>query len=230
MKPYPIFLVGLEQKHCIVIGGTHEAEGKVKGLLECDANLTVISPILTPTLLDWAEEGLFTWIPRSYQPGDLKGAFFVLAERADPITNCHIWAEGQHENCLVNVMDVIPYCNFAAGSVIRQGPLTMAVSTSGAAPAFAVRLRQRLQKEFGPEYKTYLDWLQSIRGHMKETHPAFPQRKKCWYEIVDSDILELIRNDQLEEARDLLQEISEIEQLPHEIQTHVYHQLPAAAD
>ncbi len=218
MKPYPIFLVGLEKKHCIVIGGTHEAEGKVKGLLECNAKLTVIAQILTPTLLDWAQEGRFRWIGRDYQPGDLAGAFFVLAERADPITNCHIWAEGLHENCLVNVMDVIPYCNFAAGSVIRQGPLTIAVSTSGAAPAFAVRMRQRMEKEFGPEYKTYLDWLQAMRNPMKQSFPTFAERKKKWYEVVDSEILELIREDRLEEARDLLQTISEVDVLPADVQ------------
>lgn len=217
MKPYPIFLVGLEHKRCVVIGGSHEAEFKVKGLLECDANLTVIAPHLTDELQDLADAGAFMWIAREYRPGDLKGAFFVLSERFTPIEDCRIWAEGLTENCLVNVMDDIPRCNFVAGSVIRQGPLTISISTSGAAPAFSVRLRQKLEAEFGSEYKTYLDWLQSIRPHMKATHPQFSQRKKCWYEVVDSDILELIRGDRLEEARDRLQQITNIQELPETI-------------
>lgn len=221
MKPYPIFLVGLDKKHCIVIGGSHEAEFKVKGLLEVGANLTVIAPELTSNLHDLAEQGAFVWLARNYQPGDLKGAFFVLSERFTPLEDCRIWAEGVHENCLVNVMDDIPRCNYVAGSVIRQGPLTISISTSGAAPAFSVRLRQKLENEFGPEYKTYLDWLQSIRPSMKQTHRSFQERKKRWYEVVDSDILELIRSDRLEEARDQLQAITEINQLPAEVEESV---------
>ncbi|MEM8863398.1 MAG: bifunctional precorrin-2 dehydrogenase/sirohydrochlorin ferrochelatase [Chloroflexota bacterium] len=217
MKPYPIFLVGLEHKRCVVIGGSHEAEFKVKGLLACDANLTVITPHLTDELQSLADKGSFMWIAREYRPGDLKGAFFVLSERFTPIEDCRIWAEGLKENCLVNVMDDIPRCNFVAGSVIRQGPLTISISTSGAAPAFSVRLRQKLEAEFGAEYKTYLDWLQSIRPHMKDTHPQFLERKKRWYEVVDSDILELIRENRLEEARDRLQFITQIEELPETI-------------
>lgn len=214
MKPYPIFLVGLDKKRCIVIGGSHEAEFKVKQLLECDANLTVIAPALTDELTQLAAENRFMWIKRNYRPGDLRGAFFVLAERFTPVEDCRIWAEGLRENCLVNVMDDIPRCNYVAGSVIRQGPLTIAISTSGAAPAFSVRLRQRLQKEFGPEYKTYLEWLQSIRPAMKQTHPKFKERKKHWYELVDSDVLELIRAGDLEAARGKLQDITQIEELP----------------
>ncbi|MFK7801852.1 MAG: bifunctional precorrin-2 dehydrogenase/sirohydrochlorin ferrochelatase [Anaerolineae bacterium] len=218
MKPYPIFLVGLEKKRSIVIGGSDEAEFKVKGLLECGANLTVIAPRLTEELHALAQNGEFVWIARDYRPGDLKGAFFVLAERFTPLEDCRIWAEGLVENCLVNVMDDIPRCNFVAGSVIRQGPLAIAISTSGAAPAFSVRLRQKLQNEFGPEYKTYLDWLQSIRPSMKQTHPSFQKRKERWYDVVDSEILELIRADKLEDARNKLQAITEIKELPDEIQ------------
>lgn len=208
MKPYPIFLVGLETKHCVVIGGGHEAEFKVGGLLQCDAEVTVIHPTLTDKLACWAEEGRLTWIRRDYEPGDLKGAFLVIAERQDPAVHRQIWAEGVAENCLTNVMDDNDHCNFVAGSVVRQGPLTMAISTSGAAPAFAVRLRQRFEQEFGPEYGIFLDWLLALRPGMQATHPSFGDRKKRWYDIVDSDILELIRADRLEEARTRLGALS----------------------
>ena len=232
MKPYPIFLVGLDKKRCIVIGGSHEAEFKVKQLLECDANLTVIAPTLTDELAFLAAENRFIWIKRNYRPGDLRGAFFVLAERFTPVEDCRIWAEGLRENCLVNVMDDIPRCNYVAGSIIRQGPLTIAISTSGAAPAFSVRLRQRMQQEFGPEYKTYLEWLQSIRPAMKATHPQFTERKKHWYELVDSDVLALIRSGELEAARDKLQAITQIEELPFETEDAVelFDLVPVAAD
>ena len=71
MKGYPIFLTGLAEKRCIVVGGESEAERKVTGLLECDAAVTVISANLSAQLHLWVEEGIIAWIPRSYQPGDL---------------------------------------------------------------------------------------------------------------------------------------------------------------
>ena len=134
MKPYPIFLVDLASRPCIVIGGGNEGEFKVKGLLDCDAAVTMISLHLTPQLQTWAEEGWLTWIKRHYLPGDLEGAFLVIAERSDPETNAQIWQEAQTEGALINVMDDVPHCNFVAGSVIRRGPLVVSISTSGAAP------------------------------------------------------------------------------------------------
>lgn len=210
MKPYPVFLIGLADRHCIVIGGRYEAEQKVRGLLECEATVTVISPHLTEALQGWADEGCFTWLKRPFQPGDLRGAFLVIAERADAETNGRIYEEAEAEKALVNVMDDVPHCNFTAGSVVRQGALTVAISTSGAAPTLAVRLRERMQAEFGPEYATFLAWMQALRQPMAERYPSFAERRRRWYELVDSDVLELIRNGRDEEARQRIEEIVEI--------------------
>lgn len=210
MKPYPIFLTGLHNRHCIVIGGTHEAEGKVRGLLAVDATITVISPELNKTLSKWAEEGYFTWLKRPFQPGDLQGAFLVIAERSDPETNTLIWNEAEAEGILVNVMDDVDHCNFVAGSVIRQGPLVLTISTSGAAPALAVRLRQHFEQEFGEEYKLFLEWMQSLRPHMAATYNSFQERKKRYYALVDSDVLLMIKNGRLAEAKACVEEITGI--------------------
>jgi precorrin-2 dehydrogenase / sirohydrochlorin ferrochelatase len=214
MQPYPIFLVGLENRHCIVIGGGHEGEGKVKGLLDCSATVTLISPELTPTLQAWAEEGRFTWLNRDYQPGDLRGAFLVIAERSDPAQNKAIWDEAEAERILVNVMDDVPHCNFVAGSVVRQGALTMSISTAGAAPTLAVRLRQRFEQEFGPEYALYLAWMQSLREPMAAQYPSFSVRREKWYALVDSGVLELLRQERYEEAWALVGEITAVDNLP----------------
>jgi len=210
MKPYPIFLTGLHNRHCIVIGGAHEAEGKVRSLLAVDATVTVISPELNETLTEWAEEGCFTWLKRPFQPGDLRGAFLVIAERSDPESNALIWEEGDAEGVLVNVMDDIDHCNFVAGSVVRQGPLTLSISTSGAAPALAVRLRERFEAEFGREYAIFLEWMQALRPHMSATYPSFQERKRRYYELVDSDVLSLIKNGRLAEARQQVETITGI--------------------
>lgn len=207
MKPYPIFLINLADRHCIVIGGGHEAEGKVAGLLECDATVTVISNTLTETLTAWADEGRITWLARPYHAGDLRGAFLVVAERKDDATNSAIWQEATAEGALVNVMDDVPHCNFVAGSVVRQGPLTVAISTSGAAPALSVRLRQKLTREFGPEYGLFLEWMRDLRGPMSEHYPDFATRRSRWYELVDSDILALLREGKRTQARQRIAEL-----------------------
>lgn len=218
MKPYPIFLIGLENRNCIVIGGGHEAENKVKGLLDVAATVTVISPTLTPTMQAWADDGRFVWLDRPYQPGDCRGAFLVIAERTDLQTNTAIAAEAEQEKALVNVMDDVDHCNFTAGSVVRQGPLTISISTSGAAPTLAVRLRQEFEQRFDPSYGTFLEWMQALRAPMAATYPQFSERKRRWYEIVDSDVLTLIRDGRLAEAQHRLSQISQIDPLPPAIQ------------
>jgi precorrin-2 dehydrogenase / sirohydrochlorin ferrochelatase len=214
MKPYPIFLIDLADRHCIVIGGAGEAEYKMRGLLDCDATVTLISPTLSKQLQAWADEGRFTWLDRDYQPGDLQGAFLVIAEHGDPERNDRIWAEAQAVGALVNVNDDVAHCNFVAGSVVRQGPLAMSISTSGCAPAFSVRLRQRFQKEFGPEYDLFLRWLGALRRPMVSRHPTFAERRKRWYRVVDSDVLSLLQDGDLAQARRRLSEITAIDPLP----------------
>jgi siroheme synthase-like protein len=207
MKVYPIFLNDLSRRRCIVIGGGHEAERKVEGLLACDATITLIASAITSVLQAWAEAGRVTWIGRDYEPGDLKGAFLVICENTQPERNEQIWQEGEAEGALVNVMDDIPHCNFVAGSVIRQGALVISISSSGAAPALAVRLRQRLEREFGPEYAEFLQMMQALREPMAACYPAFAERRDHWYKLVDSDILDHLRLGQYGKAYQRLAEI-----------------------
>jgi siroheme synthase-like protein len=207
LKPYPIFLVGLENRHCIVVGGGKEAELKVRSLLDCDATVTVIGPTLTPALQAWAEEGRFAWLARPYQPGDLQGAFLAFAERSDPQRDALLFEEAEAEKVLVNLIDDIPHCSFIAGSVVRRGPLVITVSTSGAAPALAVRLRERFEAEFGSEYGEFLELMFSLREPISTLVPEFGERRARWYRLVDSDILDLIRRKEFAQANRRIVEI-----------------------
>ncbi len=207
MKGYPLFLIGLEKRRCVVVGGGREAERKIEGLLECDAATTVIARDVTDRIRSLADERRLTWIERDYRSGDLKGAFLVIAERRDRATNTRIWNEAQTEGALVNIMDDVEHCDFIAGSVIRRGPLTVAISTSGCAPALAVRLRERLQRELGPEYATFLEMMRALREPMIRRYPDFDERRARWYALVDSDIIEHLRAGRTEPARALLEQL-----------------------
>ena len=211
MKPYPLFLIGLQDRHCVVVGGGHEAEHKVAGLLDVEAAITVIAPELTPALQQWADDGRFVWLDRDYETGDLKGAFLVISERAAAERNAAIYEEAEAERALVNVMDDVAHCNVVAGSVVRQGPLVISISTSGAAPALAVRLREEFEQRFDPAYGTFLEWMERLRPSMAATYPQFSERKRRWYELVDSEVLALIRDGREAEARQLIADIAGME-------------------
>ena len=193
MKGYPLFLIGLEKRRCVVVGGGQEAQRKVEGLIECNAATTVIARDVTDRIRSLATEGRLIWIARNYRSGDLKHAFLVIADRRDHASNSRIRNEAQSEGALINIMDDVEHCDFIAGSVIRRGALTVAISTSGCAPALAVRLRERLQGELGPEYATFLEMMRAVREPMIRRYPDFDERRARWYELVDSDIIEHLR-------------------------------------
>lgn len=207
MEVYPIYLRRLNERKTVIIGGDSEAEAKVEDLLERKALLTVISSALTERLQLWADQGRFTWIPREYREGDLERAFMAIVADFEGDVNERVYKEAEERGILVNVMDDIPHANFAFGAIVKQGPLTISISTSGAAPALAVRLRQRFEKEFGEEYAHFLEFVQKLRKPLSRHYPDFSTRKKLWYELIDSDVLEFFREGQLQKAYNKTAEI-----------------------
>src|SRR6266508_2881292 len=203
---YPVY-IQLREQPCVVIGGGKIAEGKVDGLLEAEAKVTVISPDLTPRLHDLVNQKQITHLARTYQPGDLTGAFMVICatDRAD--INHQVWQEASANRQLVNVVDDTPRCNFIAPSILRKGDLTIAISTSGKAPALAVRLKERLQREIGPEYERFLELARALREPLAQHIPDFETRKALWYELVDSEILDVLARGDETSAREIISRV-----------------------
>jgi len=192
MKTYPVNLV-LENRLVILIGAKGEITHKIPGLLEVSAQVRVIAPEADEVVQRYAAEGQIEWLARPYQPGDLAGASLVIAATGDSTVHDAVWAEGEANGQLVNVMDVLPQCNFHAASLVRRGQLTIAIGTGGAAPALAVTLRKRFAGEFGPEYADFLDYAQALRPLVAERIPTFRDRADFWYALVESEALALLR-------------------------------------
>jgi precorrin-2 dehydrogenase / sirohydrochlorin ferrochelatase len=203
---YPIYLQ-LESQSCIVIGGGKIAEDKVEGLLNAGARVTVISPDLTPRLRQLGRGREVMHIARGYQRGDLIGAFLVICATDRREVNRAVWEEASANGQLVNVVDDTLHCNFIAPAVLRNGDLTIAISTAGKAPALAVRLKERLQRELGPEYGRFLELAGELRERLAREVPDFEERKALWYELVDSDVLDLLASG---DEADATQRISEL--------------------
>jgi siroheme synthase-like protein len=125
--------------------------------------------------------------------GDDNEATLVDAT-GDQSVHDQVWAEAQANGQLVNVMDVIPQCNFHAASIVRQGQLTIAIGTGGAAPALAATLRRRFEKGFGPEYAEFLEYVQALRPIVAERIPTFHRRAEFWYKLIDNNAITLLRN------------------------------------
>ncbi len=189
---YPVFL-DLTGRPCFVIGGCAMAEEKVKGLVAAGARVTVISPDMTPGLAQLGIEEKVDFIARRYRRGDLRTAFLVVVvSQAPPIVQA-VWEETRGRNILVNTLDNVPHCDFIAPAIVRRGDLTVAISTGGKAPVMAVRLRQKLEKELGPEHARFLELAGMLRAPLARLWPDFETRRALWYRLIDSDVIHLLR-------------------------------------
>jgi siroheme synthase-like protein len=198
---YPISLE-VRGRKAVVIGHEALGQGKVRGLLEAGAEVTVVAEDPAAALDRLERDGRARVLRRAYRPGDLEGAFLCVASSEDPETRSAIHREGRARGVLVNVMDDIPHCDFAAPAVVRRGDLVIAISTGGRSPALARRLRIELSKQFGPEWEGLVDLLGTVRGETLASLPDLRERSSRWQQALDTEeLLSLVREGRQEEAR-----------------------------
>jgi siroheme synthase-like protein len=203
---YPVYL-DLTGRACAVFGGCAMAEEKARGLLAAGARLTVFAPELTPGLDELAAAGALRHEPRDYREGDLAGLFLAIVTTPDRALRDAAWSEASARNVLLNTVDDVPRCNWIAPAIVRRGDLAVAISTGGKAPALAVRLRQELEARLGEEHARFLDLAGRVREPLAARHPDFSERRDLWYRLVDSDVLELLRRGEEDEALGRFEEI-----------------------
>ena len=174
----PIFF-DVAGRLCVVVGGGEVAVRKVESLQEAGARVTVVSSRLSPPLQAVVERGLVTHIARDYAPGDIKGSVLVYAATDDPGLHRELAAEARSLGIPINVADVPELCSFIAPAVVKRGALQIAISTGGASPAFAARIRRELEERFGAEYALTLDLMRAARRrlHAEEIAPAERMRR-----------------------------------------------------
>lgn len=192
MRYFPAFL-DLKDKLCVVVGGGRVAERKVRSLLKAGASVKVIGPGFTVSLSRLKKNGKIISRPRAFRSGDLSGAFLAIAATDDRATNERVYREAAERRIPVNLVDDPAHCSFIVPSLVERGDLLLAISTSGQSPALAKLLRQKLQKEIGPEYAFLLKLLGAVRR--KILPRAFGQKgkQKIFRQLVREDLLSLIR-------------------------------------
>lgn len=174
----PIFL-DVTGRECVVVGGGEVAARKVESLLEAGAHVTVVSPRLSPPMAAIVARGRVSHIARNYAGGDIRGCALVYAATDDPKLHRELAAEARALGIPINVVDVPELCTFIAPAVVKRGALQIAISTAGASPAFAARLRRELEDQFGDEYALTLEVLRAARRmlHADEIDPAERMRR-----------------------------------------------------
>jgi siroheme synthase-like protein len=204
--PFYIACLKLTGRRCLVVGGGEVALEKVEGLLACDGRVEVVAPDAVPEIRRLAAEGSIAWQQRAYAPADLQGAFMAIAATDDTEINIRVWEDAEHRAMLVNVVDVPPLCNFILPAIVRTGPLAIAISTAGASPALAKRMKREIGELFGEDYARLAVVLNDARGWAKSTLPTYQDRKLFFESIVNGrpDPVELLRDGREDAVRELI--------------------------
>jgi precorrin-2 dehydrogenase/sirohydrochlorin ferrochelatase len=199
---YPAFL-DLRGKKAVVVGGGSIAERKTFSLIQAGAEITVVSPSLTKKLEKAKSDRRIRHISRGYRKGDLRGSFLVIAATDSEEVNSRVARDAP---ALVNVVDVPSECNFIAPSVVRRGPLSVAISTGGASPAMAKTLRKELEKAYGPEFSGYLVFARQVRAEALARIGQKEQRERFLKGLASQKMLNMLRTEGLKAVKETIRE------------------------
>jgi precorrin-2 dehydrogenase/sirohydrochlorin ferrochelatase len=209
--PLYIACLRLTRRRCLVVGGGEVGLEKVEGLLACDGEVTLVAPRAVPELAAYAHEGSIRWEEHDFRDSDLDGKFLAIAATSVTEVNISVYEGAERRAMLCNVVDVPPLCNFILPAIVRSGPLAIAISTAGASPALAKRMKREIAESFGEPYAHLAVILNEARGWAKATLPTYQDRKEFFEGIVngDPDPVELVREGREGEVRALIEAAKE---------------------
>jgi precorrin-2 dehydrogenase/sirohydrochlorin ferrochelatase len=188
---YPVYL-NLAGKSCVIVGGGTVAQGKIAALRDAGAVITIISPQVTDGIKRAVQRDDVVWIQREYKPGDLDGAFIAVAATNVWHVNRQIHEEAEDRGVLLNVVDDPDQCTFIAPSIVRRDPITLAISTGGASPALARKMREVLSEARILQWAELAGVLSQARRVIKEKRTAIdPTRWQC---VITEELLQLTHN------------------------------------
>ena len=206
MKYYPICL-DISNRRCVVIGGGDVAERKVTRLLEYEANVAVVGKTLTRKLEALKNKGEIDHIASDYRKEYVRNASLVIGATDSDNVNERIYRDARKIGILVNIVDDPDRCDFILPSLFQQGDLQIAISSGGKSPALAKRLREKMEDNYGPEYKTFLDIMGAVRERViARGHPP-EENKKLFESLINSDILQYIRENNWKMVRKIINDL-----------------------
>jgi precorrin-2 dehydrogenase/sirohydrochlorin ferrochelatase len=191
MDLFPIFLK-LTGRRCLVVGAGNLAESKIESLRAAHALVTVIAPYASPRILDLAASGELTLHQRPFQTGDVAHSepkFFLAVTATDvPAVNRAVYLEAVAHDILCNAVDDPPFCDFYFPSVVRRGDLQIAISTAGASPALAQRLRKEINAQLPLDTGDWLTDLGNLRREVAQAEPLNEERKLLLHQLAQREV------------------------------------------
>jgi len=206
MRYYPISL-DIQKRNCLVVGGGSVGTRKVMMLLECGAMVFVVSMEATGKLQELSDNGKIRLERRSFKTSDLHGKFLVMGATDNSEINRQIYTEAQRLGVLCNIADYPEACDFILPAIVKQGDLTIAISTSGKSPAFAKKLRKDLEKEFGSEVADFLKLMGEIRKKLLSEDHEPEAHKHLFEQLIERKLVEMIKDRNFTAVDSLLFEI-----------------------
>ena len=205
MKTYPMFAL-LTDKPCLVVGGGAVGERKVLDLLEAGARVTVVSRTLTPALAKLAAQGEIVYLAGDFAPEQVETMALVMGATDDEQVNARVSTAARSRGIWVNIADAPELCTFIVPAQVRRGELTLAISTGGASPALARKLREELEGRFGPEYGPYLTLLKKVREHLLSARRGHGENPQLFLRLVSGPLKEALAHKDRDRAVGLLQD------------------------
>jgi siroheme synthase-like protein len=190
-KLFPLFLK-LEDRPALVVGAGKVATEKAEGLKAAGARVTVVAPEASTRVRELAEQGEIAWKARRFRAVDVEGFRVVIASTGNAFVNRAVWRAASRRCIPVNVVDVPDLCDFYYGSIVRREPVMIAISTSGASPALARRLRERLDEVLPERLGELALALARSRARLLASVPGFGARVEAVNRLLDDLELEAL--------------------------------------
>src|ERR1700691_135202 len=183
---FPMF-VRLEGRRCLVVGAGKVSEPKIGGLIETRARVHVIALKASEAVHQWARSGRIALEIRAFAPADLDRTFLAIVATASRDLNGSIYREARQRGVLCNVVDDPEYCDFYYPAVVRRGDLQIAVSTNGQSPSLAQKLRQQLERQFGPGYARWTAELGETRKLVLASDLDPARKSALWHSLASRE-------------------------------------------
>lgn len=183
-KRYYVACVDLDDRSVLVVGAGRVAHEKVRGLLDCGAAVTVVAPEVSPEVAALPVQLL----RRTYRRSDLDGRYLVVAATADPAVNTRVFADAEARALLCNVVDVPELCSFILPALHREDPITVAISTGGASPVLAQRLRDEIAQVVRPEHAALAVRLRALRPWARANIHSYDDRRRFFAHFVQEEL------------------------------------------
>jgi precorrin-2 dehydrogenase/sirohydrochlorin ferrochelatase len=198
MGLYPVFME-MRGKDCLVVGGGNVATQKVNGLLNAEASVTVISPVLNEYLAGLKAQGRIEHIASEYSQSSLEGRALVMVATDDGAVNARVARDARARGIWINASDDPPNCDFILPAIVRKGDITIAVSTAGLSPAMARRIREELDAYLTDDMPDLLRVCAEVRAELRGR--GIVPDAEVWQQAIDEPLRVLVAQRRFEQAR-----------------------------